>query len=1263
MEFKAGNTGGSQKTTEWKTRDSDFALMASNTVTIFGQTLVLKALSNAPIHKTSSVTFYSNWTDGVNTATNILGTSTFVDNISSVLVVPDLEPGINQVYAIWEGEGVYASKSTAGSTIEVYVNAGNPLGGNFYLSTTPANNTLVAYEQSVTLHAEFTTSTNVNGSVRFYNNGIPIGSVAVSGNQADLVVPYLTPGNHKLQASWPGGVIGSKTYAGVTDTINYYVLTGSYVAGPLTLSLEHLQGTVLEGNIVLTAEISHGNQLPGNIAFYKDGTLVGTVAVGASNRAILTLNNVYPVGSYNFVAEWDGNQGNIPAYQTLTSNIATWNVVSRATIPSMSLTVTPDESVALVQDAVLTATLNTSTTVNGYVSFYSNIDNLVGTATIIANVATLDTYDLSTGTHLLYAHYSGSTVEPKYYSVASDNVEHLVTAGFTLPYNLVLTSNKSSVYTVSTLSYTVSNSGNIGLTGLVDVSEFRDYTTQTATYSNVSMIDYSVFRSQGMVGTPYVGTLTYKLEYNNDFIQKSALDSRVTHSIEYTSNPGLIIDGQRLKIYLGTRFGYYDVVVSPSYNYGGSQLPNRHIVYLSFAGADDIFSRMNYNALSWYSTASSYGGSQYGIAGTDHWQLYYQTVGSEGYTETRSNRIPSKLCRGEASGQANNQNRFGTVPSVSGYQTTYWKTDKNILGSADFNGSSSLTFIVDASDLLSNTSTHSIRAEWVGGFHNTTPYLGKTSNVLTQTSIQSTVSLSSSNNPNIISEQNTFTAVILSDSVNGKTVTFKDGETVKGVVISVGSTATLTIPSYNLTVGTHQMTATVDGIVSNTLTQTIILPTAPSISLTTIPAELDNIASELATAISTSTIRLVGSYRYPTGTVKLYNASTNALLGSGTLSGSGLTSTVSISFNIADAGLASAGTKTLRANYENDNWNLTTSTNSAFTISNIVKTTPTLSSTITTSTYEAFNASGSVNPTALSITANLSGNRTGRTISGYVIVKDRSLDRELGRATIIGNNSYTISWDPISNNQLSAGLRTIDIIYTGDNYFSGLTVSQSVTVTKYKPTLSLSLGASTIMAFGSVLMTATKASTHPATYSSFRQSGTVVSNPAFIGNVSTATLTPQIGTFSITASTVADNYNEAATSPATTLTVTKRKNVMAFQQTVTSSYVDYLTLTIKEWQSGWNPLGGTNSLANSPAMRTTSLAVKNIYNGANTTIGNVTFQRNIGLDGLPVYTARFQVHGVLTTGTYWISVPDIADSNYEAMIQGPANGYYQVIVY
>ena len=435
MKFEPANQNGKITPTQLKSKQSKFGLIVSHTGTVYGRPLYLKALSDAAIYKTVPVTFKG--VEASTTTAVTIGTSTFQDTVSAILATTTLSTGTWSVWAEWPGEGIYCSKTTLDSLIEIQIAGGAKLGGSMSIAPTPASGSLVITEGSAVFTATMSTSTIVPGSMYWLVNGVQVATLPILDNKTTLTFTNFITGTNTVQAVWPAGDIGGTVYEAQQATISYTVLAGSTAGGDLNLTIKPVNYGILgEGNVSLTGTLTTSTSLPGNITFYKNNVALYSAPI-TNNSATYTFNNVDAVGTYTFHAVWDGNQTSNPRYITKQSTTATWRVLARETIPSMTLVVDPSYS-DFSLPVRFTATLNTSTSVNtGTVTFLLN-NNAIAVEPVVGQTATYQTTTLNTGTYIAAAYYSGSSQTPKYYPVYGNTLTMTVTTGVSIGAPLLL---------------------------------------------------------------------------------------------------------------------------------------------------------------------------------------------------------------------------------------------------------------------------------------------------------------------------------------------------------------------------------------------------------------------------------------------------------------------------------------------------------------------------------------------------------------------------------------------------------------------------------------------------------------------------------------------------------------------------------------------------------------------------------------------------------------------------------------------------------
>lgn len=517
MDFTPASQNGVVPVTELGSLQSKFALAVSSTSTIIGQTLVVKAISNAAMYKTVPVTFYCQWTGTSTTA--VLGTSSFYNTTTAALVTADLNTGTNYLWAEWPGEGLYAGQSTVDAPVTVLVDDGVPLGGAIDIVILPSTGNLVVGEGTATIYASLTTSTNVIGNLRFYVDNVYIGRSPLLANQAIIQVDNLAAGTRTIQVEWPGGDLDGTRYEGKFDSTTYEVLRGTSVGGDLVLTPSKSRAISGEGQLTFTANITTSTSLPGRITFYQGTESLGYGDV-VGNSATITVNNLFPTGYIPFTAQWDGNQSSHPRYIEKISNTATITIAEKETIPSMTLSVSPASAVRNSGNVTMTATANTSTPVSGLVKFYSGA-TLFDSTNFVNNVATVNVpTTFAAGTYTVYAFFVGSDSSPKYFPLTSNSATLTVINGFDIGSNLVLTASQPQVidepitltakFNTSTItsSTVVFYQNNLPFASAEMSSTGTAFTTTTL--SSTGSVVYKAYWVGGTMsnGLPYVGKLS-----------------------------------------------------------------------------------------------------------------------------------------------------------------------------------------------------------------------------------------------------------------------------------------------------------------------------------------------------------------------------------------------------------------------------------------------------------------------------------------------------------------------------------------------------------------------------------------------------------------------------------------------------------------------------------------------------------------------------------------------------------------------------------
>ena len=435
MEFTPASQNGIVPPTELLSLPSRFGVLVSNTSTYYGKPLLVKAVSDAAMYKTEAVSFYS----VKNGTTSLLGTSTFINTTTAILVLNNISTGTHDIYASWPGEGLYAPVSTILDKISVAVAAGADLPGTFTITAGPASGTIIAGSGvNATFTATFSTQDVITGNVIFYNGVSQLASVPIENNRAVLSVGNLPAGDNIIKVVWPGGTLKGVNYQGRSAELTYNILRGLTINSPMTIRVTPGYGVYNEGNIKISATIANPTELPGKVYFSIDNEPLYYAAFSGNTATIEFGNNAYNIGARTIEALWDGNQTAYPRYVEKSTS-TTWTIYERDFINITNFTVTP--RTAYGYDTVFKAVLDKNNAV-GNIGFY-NGNTLFGNAAIVGNSATFITRSLAVGTYTVYAYYDGNSVAPKYFSTTSNTATMVVTEGveITQAMNLAVTND------------------------------------------------------------------------------------------------------------------------------------------------------------------------------------------------------------------------------------------------------------------------------------------------------------------------------------------------------------------------------------------------------------------------------------------------------------------------------------------------------------------------------------------------------------------------------------------------------------------------------------------------------------------------------------------------------------------------------------------------------------------------------------------------------------------------------------------------------
>ncbi len=280
-----------------------------------------------------------------------------------------------------------------------------------------------------------------SGTVTFTLDGASIGSSAVvSGSPATTAITIpaasITPGQHVLLAVYNGDTY----YATSTSTPVTITVPKSPSAITITpASYAPTVGGILRVAAVVTATTYGSSGPSGTVTILMDGASAGTATLAAGIPSTVNIPiSMLTAGNHVLTASYSGDN-----YYAASSTTSSVNLVASRGPTAITLAASPATLTAGMNET-LTATVTpinpvtgTIYTITGTVSFYDSGSHLLGTASLINNVATLSGVALANNVnHSITAVYSGDVNW-----LPSTTSTPLVLTATTLPVMVVLTAN------------------------------------------------------------------------------------------------------------------------------------------------------------------------------------------------------------------------------------------------------------------------------------------------------------------------------------------------------------------------------------------------------------------------------------------------------------------------------------------------------------------------------------------------------------------------------------------------------------------------------------------------------------------------------------------------------------------------------------------------------------------------------------------------------------------------------------------------------
>ena len=374
---------------------------ATLTIHVVGLPATATGLSTSlnPSQYGESVTFTATVTSGSGTPSS--GNVTFTDGVATIataavdatghasVTTSALTVNSHSIVASYSGSASFAP-SVSAPVIQVVNQAGSTI-------TLSSNQNPSMFNQPVTFTATVKPqwSGSATGPVRFYDNGILLGSVALAGNSAQLTTSTLLRGSHTITAS----------YEGDTNVLpSLKTLAQSVAKGSTSTKVTASPNPAVIGQMVtFTATVTptYGGNPTGNVTF-KLGTTVLSVSPLSGGTAVFSTSNL-AAGTKTITASFGGDS----SFSTSSGSVAE-KITKTPTSTALNSSLNPS---VYGQSVTFTATVTTSGggTPTGTVTFKRG-SVLIGTVTLDVGVATLSTSALTAGSGVITAVYSGDAM-------------------------------------------------------------------------------------------------------------------------------------------------------------------------------------------------------------------------------------------------------------------------------------------------------------------------------------------------------------------------------------------------------------------------------------------------------------------------------------------------------------------------------------------------------------------------------------------------------------------------------------------------------------------------------------------------------------------------------------------------------------------------------------------------------------------------------------------------------------------------------------
>jgi len=843
--------------------NTNTTLTSSVNPSVFGQPITLTATVTAASPgvgiPTGSISFKD--TGGV------IGTAALVNGVAT-LVVSNLAIGIHPLSATYVDDTNFLPSTSA--DLSQTINKANTTTA----LTSSANPSL--FGQPITLTATVApVSLGAGvpvGTVTFRDGVTNLGTGTLSGGTATFVTSNLSVGAHTLSAVYSGNLnFNVSTSANLTQTVN---------KGTTTTTLNSNNNPSIFGQgVILTVNVAvatGAGTVTGTVTFRDGATTIGTGTI-LSGVATLNISNL-SVGAHNLTAVYGGDTN----FTTSTSPIVNQVVNQGSTSTTLTSSANPS---SYGQQVTLTATIAVTQgvgTPTGSVTFTEGAVTL-GTGTLNAGVVTLSISNLSVGSHIIVATYSGDVN----FTGSNSNLTQIVDRATPLA-TVTSSLNPAPFSTPITFTALVKAPTVLGTpTGTVN---FYEGATLLATRTLVAGGGANTGTANISISNLTSGTQTITITYIGDGnffnVTSPALSQVVNQDIittttVYSNSPNPTFYGQPVTL----RANVVGSIVAPAFPPTGTITFKEGATVLGTVPLSQISANTSTATLtiSNFSTATHvitavYSGDVNYPASTSATPLNQQVIPDDTKTVLSTSITPAKVGQ-TVTFTANVNAQAPGAGNATGAVQFY---DGNVLigtGTLAPNGVNTSTATLAVNSLT--LGSHSITAF----FNGDTNFNPSTSNTIAEviTQANSAVALTSSLNPSSFGQSITLSAIVSAAAPGSGTptgtVTFREGATVLGTGTLSGGVATFsTIALYP---GTHNLTAVYDGnanyigAISPILAQ-VVINTLPTI--TTITSARNSSPVNQPVTFSAKVTAITGT---PTGSVQFFDG--GVLFGTGTL--------------------------------------------------------------------------------------------------------------------------------------------------------------------------------------------------------------------------------------------------------------------------------------------------------------------------------------------------------------------------------------------